>query len=170
MKSVVVVLCFIGAISAQEKLPDCGAYPEKKLEECCGGIEKFIQPQFWGACEGECQHPDMCCKVNCFADKLGIVKDGRFDKDTALGALAATLGDDATWTPIYTQAVETCIADVPQMKENFMKIPDFAKCDTTENAMFAICLKKELLMNCPKATADPECDKIKGFLNCILPK
>lgn len=79
---------------------DCGPMPTKKPTDCCQGLDKLIKEEAWKDCESTCAKPDMCCKGNCFATKLGFLKDGKFDKDTASKALAAAFGSDKAWNDV----------------------------------------------------------------------
>lgn len=81
----------------------CGAPPTKKPSECCEGLEKFAKEEAFESCNTECSGRDMCCKGNCFAKNLGILKDGKFDKDTAMKALNAAFGNDSAWSAVRNQ-------------------------------------------------------------------
>lgn len=70
-----------------------------KPPDCCTGLEKF-GGEIFSACQSECNMMDRCCKGNCFANKLGILKDGKFDKETALKSANTAFDGDATWSNV----------------------------------------------------------------------
>ncbi|CRL05477.1 CLUMA_CG018049, isoform A [Clunio marinus] len=169
MKTVsIIFFFFIGAALTIAEIPNCGPLPAKRPIDCCEGLDKFIKREFYDECDKECSPMDMCCKGNCFSMKLGILKDGAFDKETALKSLDDTFADP-TWKAIYTKGLDECVARVASMKEQLTPPPNAPKCDNVENGLIAFCLKKNLFMNCPMPSNDEECEQTRTFLNCVLP-
>lgn len=56
------------------------------------------------------------------------------------------------------------------MKDKMPQRPGAPSCDNIENGMILFCIKKNLFLNCPNPKKDAECDKVKTFFNCIMPK
>lgn len=51
------------------------------------------------ACSSDCG-VDQCCQGNCMAKYLRIVKDGEFDKDTALASMKEAFAGDEKWLEV----------------------------------------------------------------------
>lgn len=78
----------------------CGQPPSKSPTECCDGLNKFVKEDVFTKCDNECNKGDMCCKGNCAAKAFGILKDNKFDKETALKSLSTAFGSDAAWSAV----------------------------------------------------------------------
>jgi hypothetical protein len=80
---------------------ECGALSSKT--NCCPGLEKLIEKDCYENCLRTCikeKEENLCCYENCQAHKLGIVKDGKADKETSLASLTSKVENDQEWTAV----------------------------------------------------------------------
>jgi hypothetical protein len=58
-----------------------------------------VKDEFISGCSADCGS-DHCCQGNCLAKYLRLVKDGEFDKDTALASMKDSFAGDQEWIDV----------------------------------------------------------------------
>jgi hypothetical protein len=73
--------------------------PTKRPIDCCEDVQRFIKDEFITACSAECSE-DQCCQGNCLANYLKLLKDGEFNKESALDAVKSSFEGDENWLKV----------------------------------------------------------------------
>lgn len=78
--------------------------PAKKPTECCQNLDKLAKESIYEACKTECVK-DRCCMGDCIGRGFGFIKDGKFDKDSALKSVNTAFAGNAEWIPVSSAKV-----------------------------------------------------------------
>lgn len=78
---------------------NCGSAPTRRPTECCEDVNRLVKDDYISACSADCGS-DQCCQGNCLAKYIRILKDGNFDKDTALSSMKEAFAGDQEWVDV----------------------------------------------------------------------
>lgn len=76
----------------------CGDQPSGNAHQCCVGIEKIVPIEMFTRCLNH-----TICPANCIGREMGLLKDDKYDHDTALQSLVAAAGNDTNWINVSIQ-------------------------------------------------------------------
>ena len=74
----------------------CGPHPTKTDLDCCEDLNKLVRNETVTACHSFCGM-NFCCMGYCVADGLGFLKNGKFNRDTAISVAKKAFANNPEW-------------------------------------------------------------------------
>nr|QGW50680.1 odorant-binding protein 16 [Propsilocerus akamusi] len=148
--------------------------------ECCPTLPNFSTNATMQTCVTKCTDDTnkKCCLNECIMDSFGVLTNGKFDATKAKDVLKKALINKPKWFPIIDSVVDNCTAEAPNKvkdyqnyqlqakkmaKGNKLKSSDTTPCKYPQNGFIGHCIRRNLFLNCPDATASKPCEDLVKY-------